>query len=97
MAGTNTSEHSEYDGGGIMPNTVYPKGPEALTPSDKLRLDSITGQHEDSRAKPDPWHWVGGKYHPDELAGVEEDRLDRVRRGQEMRREATERYEETPY
>jgi len=51
---------SEYGGGGVMPNTVYPKGSDALTPADKLRLDSITGQDQDARAPVDPYHWMGG-------------------------------------
>lgn len=53
------SDRSEFDGGGVMPNTVYPKGTEALTASDKLRLQSITGQEEDSRAPVDPYFWQG--------------------------------------
>jgi len=54
------SEYSEYDGAGVMPNTVYPKGTDALTPGDKLRLQSLTGQDTDSRAPVDPFHWYGG-------------------------------------
>lgn len=50
---------TEYNGDGVMPNTVYPKGSDALTASDKLRLQSITGQEEDSRAPVDPYHWYG--------------------------------------
>ena len=55
-------DRSEYQGGGVMPNTVFPKGTEALTASDKLRLQSITGQEEDSRAAPDPGFWYGNEY-----------------------------------
>lgn len=51
--------YTEFDGGGVMPNTVYPKGPEALTNSDKLRLQSLTGQDTDPRAPLDPYHWYG--------------------------------------
>ena len=51
---------SEYGGGGVMPNTVFPKGTEALTASDKLRLQSITGQETDSNAPVDPYFWQGG-------------------------------------
>lgn len=54
-------DRSEFEGGGVMPNTVFPKGSDALTASDKLRLQSITGQEEDSKAPPDPWHWYGNK------------------------------------
>lgn len=50
---------SEYEGGGLMPNTVFPKGTDALTNSDKLRLQSITGQEEDSKAPVDPYFWNG--------------------------------------
>jgi len=51
---------SEYEGRGVMPNTVFPKGSDALTPADKLRLQSLTGQEEDSRAPVDPYFWFGG-------------------------------------
>jgi len=54
-----SSDRSEFDGGGVMPNTVFPKGTEALTASDKLRLQSITGQELDSRAPVDPYFWYG--------------------------------------
>ena len=50
---------SEYEGGGVMPNTVFPKGEDALTASDKLRLQSLTGQETDSRAPIDPYFWYG--------------------------------------
>ncbi len=52
-------DRSEFEGGGVMPNTVFPKGEDALTASDKLRLQSITGQETDSRAPVDPYHWYG--------------------------------------
>jgi hypothetical protein len=90
-------EFSEFDGGGVMPNTVYPKGTEALTPADKLRLDSITGQDQDSRAPVDPWHWQGGTYSPSELAGVEADRRAREANNSRLRREASQLYTESPY
>ena len=51
---------SEFGGMGVMPNTVHPKGTDALTASDKLRLMSITGQEDDSKAPPDPYFWQGG-------------------------------------
>ena len=89
------NERSEYDGGGVMPNTVYPKGNDALTASDKLRLQSITGQEEDSRAPVDPWFWQGGQYSPDALADVESDRRARERRNNQLRREEARRYRET--
>lgn len=89
------NERSEYDGGGVMPNTVYPKGNDALTASDKLRLQSITGQEEDSRAPVDPWFWQGGQYSPDALVDVESDRRARERRNNQLRREEARRYRET--
>lgn len=89
--------HSEFEGGGLMPNTVFPKGPDALTPSDKLRLDSITGQDEDSRAPVDPWHWQGGQYHPSELEQIEIDRRARVTQANQLRRQEAQRYRESPY
>jgi hypothetical protein len=54
------ANRSEFEGGGVMPNTVFPKGTEALTASDRLRLQSLTGQEEDSRAPVDPYFWQGG-------------------------------------
>lgn len=95
--GRDVSEFSEFDGGGVMPNTVYPKGPEALTANDKLRLQSLTGQEEDSRAPIDPWHWQGGQYSPSELAGVEADRRARQAQNTRLRREAGNLYKESPY
>lgn len=56
------AEFTEYDGGGVMPNTVHPKGKDALTNGDKLRLMSTTGQMEDSQAAVDPGFWVGNEY-----------------------------------
>lgn len=94
---TNVDDHSEYEGGGVMPNTVFPKGTEALTPADKLRLDSITGQDTDSRAPVDPWHWQGGKYDPAMQGGVELARQERLERGRELRQQEAERYRESPY
>lgn len=87
-------DRSEYDGGGVMPNTVYPKGNDALTPSDKLRLQSITGQEEDSRAPVDPGFWYGnGYFDPNEKPP--RDREAERRRRQERRKESR-RYRETP-
>lgn len=51
---------SEFGGRGVQANTLYPKGADALTGSDKLRLQSITGQEEDPKAPPDPYFWYGG-------------------------------------
>lgn len=50
---------SEYDGGGTMRNTVHPKGTEAITASDALRLMSLTGQETDTKAPVDPLFWLG--------------------------------------
>lgn len=70
------SQYSEYDGGGVLPNTIYPKGADALTLADKLRLLSITGQMEDPLAPPDPYFWNGnvGRDPQEERAQVEERR-----------------------
>lgn len=86
---------SEYEGGGVMPNTVFPMGSEALTASDKLRLQSITGQEEDSRATPDPGFWVGNSYFdvnarpkpsPEQLARRAQNRQTEARRYDETAR-----------
>ena len=95
MVDKSLNDRSEYEGGGVMPNTVFPKGPDALTPSDKLRLQSITGQEEDSRAPVDPWFWQGGAYSSTALDGVEQDRRSRLARNQQLRREEAQRYKES--
>lgn len=89
------NERSEYDGGGVMPNTVYPKGSDALTASDKLRLQSLTGQEDDANAPVDPWFWQGGDYSSTALDGVEADRRARERRNSQLRREESRRYRES--
>ena len=95
MVDNSLNDRSEYGGGGVMPNTVFPKGPDALAPSDKLRLQSITGQEEDSRAPVDPWFWQGGVYSSTALDGVEQDRRSRLARNQQLRREEAQRYKES--
>lgn len=93
MAGVD--DHSEYEGGGLMPNTVFPKGNDALTPSDKLRLQSLTGQEEDSRAPLDPYHWYGNAkpdFAPEKAAARA-----RQEQNRQMRREEIARYKESPY
>lgn len=89
------NERSEYEGGGVMPNTVFPKRSDALTPSDKLRLQSITGQEEDSRAPVDPWFWQGGDYNSHALDGVEQDRRAREARNSRLRQQESTRYRES--
>lgn len=93
MAGV--EDRSEYEGGGVMPNTVHPKGSDALTPSDKLRLQSLTGQEDDSRAPLDPYHWHGN-VRPDPN---EERRLAREQKQIARARRQLERprYNESPY
>lgn len=81
-------EYSEYEGGGVMPNTVFPSGSEALTPSDILRLQSITGQELDARVAPNPYHWVGGE----PAADADVLPADRIKYAAEK-----DRYREMPY
>lgn len=50
---------SEYGGNGVLESTIYPKGPDALTNGDKLRLMSLTGQEVDPKAPLDPYFWYG--------------------------------------
>lgn len=88
-------DRSEYEGGGLMPNTVFPKGTEALTPADKLRLQSLTGQETDSRAKVDPYFWYGG-VRPD----PREETRAKAAKAQilaEQRAIEAQRYKETPF
>lgn len=82
-------DRSEFEGGGVMPNTVFPKGTEALTNGDKLRLMSITGQETDSRAPVDPYFWQGNvPPDPNEERIVRRQRqqADRVRKQEERGR-----------
>lgn len=85
---------SEYDGGGVMPNTVYPKGEDALTASDKLRLQSITGQEEDSHAPVDPYFWVGNT-RPDPAVDRAIERAQKQKNAQ-IRKLERDRYKESP-
>ena len=93
MAGV--EDHTEYEGGGLMPNTVFPKGTDALTASDKLRLMSITGQELDSRAPVDPYFWTGG-VGPDEEAIAVDQRARRTR-ARALRQSEVDRYRESQY
>ncbi len=85
---------SEFGGGGVMPNTVYPKGEEALTAPDKLRLQSITGQETDSQAPVNLGHWYGNddfdETKPAYTYKEHEQKL------QEIAREEANRYKESP-
>jgi hypothetical protein len=46
-----TTTETEYAGKVPLANTVTPKGdPKLLSTSDQLRLDYLTGQHEDAEA-----------------------------------------------
>lgn len=86
---------SEYEGGGLMPNTVFPKGIDALTPADKLRLQSITGQETDSRAKVDPYFWYGNvRPDPREAQAIQSQRQQLLAA---QRAENARRYKETPF
>lgn len=95
MPSNNLNDRSEFEGGGVMPNTVFPKGSEALTPSDKLRLQSLTGQETDSRAPLDPWFWQGGDYNSSALNGVEQDRKAREANNRRLRQQESTRYRES--
>lgn len=88
-------DRTEFNGGGVMPNTVFPKGTDALTPADKLRLQSLTGQEEDSRAPVDPYHWYGGMG-PDEER-IKADAYARKQRARELAQQERTRYRESQY
>lgn len=51
---------SEFEGGGVQRNTLFPVEIEDMPAGDKLRLRNITGQDADPRAQPDPYFWQGG-------------------------------------
>lgn len=88
------SDRTEYQGGGVMPNTIFPKGNDALTPSDKLRLGYITGVEDDSRSSVNPGQFYGNSYFdPNERRRPDPARVARERR---VRREEGQRYKESP-
>lgn len=87
-------DRSEYEGGGVMPNTVFPKGEEALTAADKLRLQSLTGQETDSRAGVNLGHWYGNSDFDETKPAYELKEHDALVRQTE--REERNRYRETP-
>lgn len=87
-------DRSEYEGGGVMPNTVFPKGEEALTAADKLRLQSLTGQETDSRAGVNLGHWYGNLDFDETKPAYETKEYDALVRQTE--REERNRYRETP-
>lgn len=84
---------SEYEGYGVMPNTVFPKNPDALTNADKLRLASITGQEIDSRAPIDPAFWNGASM-PDPEIGRRAQR-EKAKRERLIHKQVRDRYRET--
>ncbi len=91
MAGV--EQHSEFEGGGVMPNTVFPKGAKALTNDDKLRLQSTTGQEIDSQASVDPFFWHGNE-------GPDPEQAKRTRQAWEqdqrlIKQQARDRYRES--
>jgi hypothetical protein len=86
-------DHSEFEGGGVMPNTVFPKSPEYLSNSEKLRLDAITGQHEDGRAPVNPFHWTGNSI-PDPAIEAQAMR-ERQAQARAIRQQAKARYRES--
>ena len=83
MAG---EEFSEFEGGGLMPNTVFPS--DFLTASDKLRLQSITGQEDNPRVAVNPYHWYGGE-RPIPVPYIDPEPI--------LRASERDRYREQPY
>lgn len=85
--------HSEYEGGGVMPNTVFPHDGEP-TPSEKLRLMSLTGQTDDTRAQLDPYFWQGEE-RPDPTV-VRQAAIERRAKERAIARAERERYRQSP-
>ena len=86
-------DFSEFEGGGVMPNTVFPYDGK-ITAADQLRLMSLTGQQEDTRAPVDPDFWYGG-------TGLNEQAIrDQARERDQLikqrDREVRARYKESP-
>jgi hypothetical protein len=84
---------SEYEGGGVMPNTVFPHDGE-VTAAEQLRLMSLTGQQTDTRAPLDPNFWYGGQG-LDEQA-IREQARERDQLLKQRDREVRARYRESP-
>lgn len=95
MAGV--EEFSDYEGGGVMPNTVFPKREEALTAADKLRLGYITGVETDSQSQIDPYTFYGtsildAKPLPE---AVRADKLARQQKARANAQSVSKRYRQT--
>jgi hypothetical protein len=88
-------ESTEFNGGGVQRNTIFPKGVEALTPADKLRLGYITGVEDDPNSQPHDGQFVGaGRF---DQTRYDEATRDLVAQRQALQRAEAERYRESPY
>lgn len=82
--------HSEFSGGGPMPNGVFPKGREALTNGDRLRLGYSTGVEDDAKSFVKPHQFYG---HPE----ITRQEFEQVMRQFEERERQLQRDEEQRY
>ncbi len=80
-------DHSEFNGGGVQPNTLFPKELENMSIAERLRLQSITGQDNDPKALPDPAFWHGDQVQDPEMIA----KLAQIERQADRQRERIER------
>lgn len=85
-------DFSEFEGGGVMPNGVFPRAiPNA---SDQLRLMSTTGQTEDTSARRNHWFFLGQDR--DDILSLIQGEHEREVTAREMEEDAVRRYRQSP-
>lgn len=89
------SEHTEYNGGGVMRNSVFPKESEALTNGDRLRLGYTTGREDNSQSIPRPHQFYGNNEITRQT--VQQALLSIQRKESQIAQRESRRYRELPY
>lgn len=87
--------YSEFDGDGVMPGGVYPKPANILKPGERLMLQSLTGQDQDTNAPRDQWHWHGNSAADSTTDTPEARETSRLRRERNMERQERLRYRQS--
>jgi hypothetical protein len=88
-------DHTEYNGGGVMRNSVFPKEPEALTNGERLRLGYTTGREDNAHSIPRPHQFYGNQEITRQT--VQQALLSIQRREDQIRQQESRRYRELPY
>lgn len=90
-----TQDYSEFDGAGVLPSTIHPKGGDALTAGEKLRLGYLTGQDQTPNAPLDPGVWNGNeKFNPNKHVPLS---TEFVTRDARIEKQVSELYKVLPY